>query len=101
MTIQKLHLPDTGKSITLFAMAALIGGLGWSGNSTLHFLALLYPFVYIHSRRRLDTLSAVFYYAASTWPVIPGISRSHKIKSGEFLRAAFIPRAPSRAMVTS
>jgi len=72
MTIQKLHLPDTGKSITLFAMTALIGGLGWSGNPALHFLALLYPFVYIHSRRRLDTLSAVFYYAASTWPIIPG-----------------------------
>ena len=50
----------------------MIGGLGWSGNPTLHFLALLYPFVYIHSRRRLDTLSAVFYCAASTWPVIPG-----------------------------
>ena len=72
MTIQKLHLPDTGNSVALFAIAALIGGLGWSGNPTLHFLALLYPFVYIYSRRRLDTLSAVFYYAASTWPIIPG-----------------------------
>ena len=72
MTIQKLHLPDTGNSVALFAIAALIGGLGWSGNPTLHFLAILYPFVYILSRRRLDTLSAVFYYAASTWPIIPG-----------------------------
>jgi multisubunit Na+/H+ antiporter MnhE subunit len=72
MIIQKLHLPDTGNSVALFAIAALIGGLGWSGNPTLHFLALLYPFVYIYSRRRLDTLSAVFYYAASTWPIIPG-----------------------------
>jgi hypothetical protein len=72
MTIQKLHLPDTGNSIAPFAIAALIGGLGWSGNPALHFLALLYPFVYIHSRRRLDTLSAVFYYASSTWPIIPG-----------------------------
>lgn len=72
MTLQKLHLPDTGNSIALFAIAALIGGLGWGGNPALHFLALLYPFVYIHSRRRLDTLSAVFYYASSTWPIIPG-----------------------------
>ncbi len=72
MTIQKLHLPDTGNSIALFSIAALIGGLGWGGNPALHFLALLYPFVYIHSRRRLDTLSAVFYYASSTWPVILG-----------------------------
>jgi hypothetical protein len=72
MTIQKLHLPDTGNSIALFSIAALIGGLGWGGNPALHFLALLYPFVYIHSRRRLDTLSAVFYYASSTWPIIPG-----------------------------
>jgi hypothetical protein len=72
MIILKLHLPDTGNSIALFAIAALIGGLGWSGNPALHFLALLYPFVYIHSRRRLDTLSVVFYYASSTWPIIPG-----------------------------
>ena len=72
MTIQKLHLSDTGNSIALFAIAALIGGLGWSGNPALHFLALLYPFAYTYSRRRLDTISAVFYYAASTWPVIPG-----------------------------
>jgi hypothetical protein len=72
MTIQKLHLPDTGNSIALFSIAALSGGLGWGGNPALHFLALLYPFVYIHSRRRLDTLSAVFYCASSTWPIIPG-----------------------------
>jgi len=72
MTIQKLHLPDTGNSIALFAIATLIGGLGWSGNPALHFMALLYPFVYIHSRRRFDTLSAAFYYAASTLPVISG-----------------------------
>ena len=72
MILQKVHLPDTGNSIALFSIAALIGGLGWGGNPALHFLALLYPFVYIHSRRRFDTLSAVFYYAASTWPIIPG-----------------------------
>lgn len=72
MTVQKLRLADNGNSIALFAIAALIGGLGWSGKPTLHFLALLYPFVYIHARRRLDTLSAIFYNAASTWPVIPG-----------------------------
>jgi hypothetical protein len=72
MTIQKLRLADNGNSIALFTVAALIGGLGWSGNHALHFLALLYPFVYIQSRRRLDALSAMFYYAASTWPVIAG-----------------------------
>ena len=72
MNLQKLHFSDTANSIAVFAVSALIGGLGWSGNPALHFLALLYPFVYIHSRRRLDTISAVFYYAASTWPIIPG-----------------------------
>jgi len=72
MILQERHLPDNGNSIALFAIAVLIGGLGWSGKPTLHFLALLYPFVYIHARRRLDTLSAIFYNAASTWPVIPG-----------------------------
>lgn len=72
MKLQKLHLSDTANSIALFSIAALVGGLGWSGNPALHFLALLYPFVYIHARRRLDTIGAVFYYAASTWPIIPG-----------------------------
>jgi len=79
MTIEKLHLPDTGNSVALFAIASLIGGLGWSGNPTLHFLALLYPFVYIYSRRRLDTLSAVFYYAASTWPISSYEAKRRKI----------------------
>ena len=72
MTILKLRLPDNGNSIALFTAAAIIGGLGWSGKPALHLLALLYPFLYIHARRRLDTLSAIFYYAASTWPIIPG-----------------------------
>ena len=72
MNLRNLHLSDTANTIVVFAASALIGGLGWSGNPALHFLALLYPFVYIQSRRRLDTVSAVFYYAASTWPVIPG-----------------------------
>ena len=72
MNLQKLHWSDTANSIAVFTVSVLIGGLGWSGNPALHFLALLYPFVYIHLRRRLDTLSAVFYYAASTWPIIPG-----------------------------
>lgn len=72
MIFAKPKWPETTNTISLFAIAGLVGGLGWSGNSALHFLALLYPFVYIHASRRLDTLSAAFYYAASTWPVIPG-----------------------------
>jgi hypothetical protein len=59
-------------TVLLFLFSAVIGGLGWSGNPALHFLALLYPFVYTLAHRRLDTISAGFYYAASTWPVIPG-----------------------------
>ena len=72
MRIRELRSSDPVNTVLLFSISAVIGGLGWSGNPTLHFLALLYPFVYIHSRRRLDALSAVFYYSASTWPVIPG-----------------------------
>ena len=72
MTIQKPRLSDNVNSFFLFAISAIVGGLGWSGNATVHFLALLYPFIYMYSRRRLDTLSAVVYYASSTWPVIPG-----------------------------
>ena len=71
MRIRELQWSDTVNTVLLFSVSAVIGGIGWSGHPSVHFLALLYPFVYIHSRRRLDTLSAVFYYAASTWPVIP------------------------------
>ena len=56
----------------LFACSATIGGAGWSGNPALNYLALLFPFVYLQSRSRLDSLCAVFYYAAATWNVIPG-----------------------------
>ena len=72
MRIRELRSSAPVNTVLLFSISAVIGGLSWSGNPTLHFLALLYPFVYIHSRRRLDTVSAVFYYAASTWPIIPG-----------------------------
>jgi hypothetical protein len=72
MRIRELQWSDPVNSVLLFSTSVAIGRFGWSGNPALHFLALLYPFVYIHSRRRLDALSAVFYYAASTWPVIPG-----------------------------
>jgi hypothetical protein len=72
MRIRELQWSDTVNTVLLFSVSAMIGGIGWSGHPSVHFLALLYPFVYIHSRRRLDTLCAVFYNAASTWPVIPG-----------------------------
>jgi len=60
------------RTALLFVIAALFGGAGWSGRPTPHCFALLFPFLYLQSRRRLDSLSALFYYAAATWPVIPG-----------------------------
>ena len=53
-------------------VAAVLGGAGWSGRPNLHFLALLYPFLYLQSRTRFETLSAVAYQAAATWAVVPG-----------------------------
>jgi len=64
--------PAQARTAILFAISAAIGGAGWSGDPALNYLALLFPFVYLHSRRRLDSLCAVFYYAAATWSVIPG-----------------------------
>ena len=60
------------RRMSLFGAAAALGAAGWCGNPLLNLCALLYPFVYVHSRRRSDTLSAVFYYAVATWSVIPG-----------------------------
>jgi hypothetical protein len=52
-----------------------MGAAGWSGVPQLHYVALLYPFLYLHSRRRRDSLSSVFYYAAATWSVLPASAR--------------------------
>ena len=61
-----------GRAVMLFAAAALIGFLGWSGVARLSWISLLYPFLYLQSRSRLEAFSAVFYYAGATWSVIPG-----------------------------
>jgi len=70
--IPSIHLPAQARTAVLFATSAALGGAGWSGDPALNYLALLFPFVYLHSRRRLDSLCAVFYYAAASWSVIPG-----------------------------
>ena len=62
-------------TVLLVSLGGVLGGIGWSGLPSLNYLAILYPFVYLQSRRRLDSLSAVSYYAASTWAVVPA-SRS-------------------------
>ena len=63
---------SAGRLVILFAAAALIGFLGWSGVARLNWISLLYPFLYLQSRSRLEALSAMFYYAGATWSVIPG-----------------------------
>ncbi len=70
--IPSIHLPAQARTAILFTASAAIGGSAWSGESALNCFALLFPFVYLHSRRRLDTLCAVSYYAAATWSVFPG-----------------------------
>jgi hypothetical protein len=71
-TMPSISLSAQARTAILFASSAAIGGAGWSGDSALNCFALLFPFVYLHSRRRFDSLCAVFYYAAATWSVIPG-----------------------------
>jgi hypothetical protein len=71
------HLPSIQispnvRTTLLFAAAFVFGAAGWSGKPSLNFMALLYPFVYLQSRRRLDALSSALYYAGATWSVIPG-----------------------------
>jgi hypothetical protein len=67
-----ITLPAHTRTAILFAFSGAIGAVGWSGNSALNYFALLFPFVYLQSRSRLDSLCAFFYYAAATWSVIPG-----------------------------
>jgi len=70
--------------VLLFAVAFAFGIAGWSGKPSLNLLALLYPFVYLQSRCRLDALSSALYYAGATWSVIPG-SESFFGTRGNFL----------------
>src|SRR5271167_1959954 len=60
------------RTTLLFVAAFAFGTAGWSSKPSLNLLALLYPFVYLQSRRRLDALSSALYYAGATWSVIPG-----------------------------
>jgi hypothetical protein len=60
------------RTALLSAAAFALGAAGWSGRPFLNFMALLYPVLYLQSRRRLDTLSSALYYAGATWSVIPG-----------------------------
>ena len=53
---------------------AVIGSLGWSGSTHWAWISLVVPFLYLQSRRRLDTILATFYYAGATWSVVPGAS---------------------------
>ena len=67
-----LRISPNIRTALLFAAGFAFGAAGWSGKPYLNFLALLYPFVYLQSRRRLDALSSALYYAGATWSVIPG-----------------------------
>jgi hypothetical protein len=60
------------RTTSLYVCAAVIGGLGWSGSLHLAWISLVFPFLYLQSLRRLDTLLAAFYYAGATWSVMPG-----------------------------
>ncbi len=71
-----------GRVVILFAAAALIGLLGWSGVARVSWISLLYPFLYLQSRSRLEALSALFYYAGATWSVIPGAAVFFGAKAG-------------------
>lgn len=70
--LHSLRISPNLRTALLFGVAFAFGTAGWSGKPSLNLLALLYPFVYLQSRRRLDALSSALYYAGATWSVIPG-----------------------------
>ncbi len=49
-----IRISQNRRTVLLFAAAFVFGAAGWSGKTSLNFLALLYPFVYLQSRRRID-----------------------------------------------
>src|ERR1700733_12987484 len=70
--LRSVRISPNLRTALLFAVASAFGTAGWSGKPSLNLLALLYPFVYLQSRRRLDAFSCALYYAGATWSVIPG-----------------------------
>jgi hypothetical protein len=58
--IPNFPLSAPARTASLYVISAALGGAGWSGVSSLNYFALLFPFVYLQSRRRLDSLCAVF-----------------------------------------
>ena len=68
----RLRLSPDGRTIIICIAAFVSGFIAWSGKPSLNYLALLYPFIYLHSQRRLDASSSLIYYASATWSVIPG-----------------------------
>ena len=70
--LPSLRISPNLRTALLFAFAFAFGTAGWSGKPSLNLVALLYPFVYLQSRRRLDALTSALYYAGATWSVIPG-----------------------------
>ena len=83
------------RTALLFAAAFAFGAAGWSGKPSLNFLALLYPFVYLQSRRRLDALSSALYYAGATWSVIPGSESFFGTGGNLLLASAHLGRSSS------
>jgi hypothetical protein len=61
-----IRISPNRRTALLFVAAFALGAAGWSGKPSLNFLALLYPFVYLQSRRRMDALSSAVYYAGAT-----------------------------------
>ena len=70
-----LRISPNLRTALISAAAFAFGALGWSGRPCLNFMTLLYPLMYLQSRRRLDALSSALYYAGATWSVIPGSER--------------------------
>jgi apolipoprotein N-acyltransferase len=59
-------------AIWLVVLSGTIGGLGWSGELSLSWLPLLFPFVYsLMSRKRYAAAAAAAYYGAATHPIVP------------------------------
>ena len=72
MRIRGLQQSDTVYSVLLFSVLRRYWRPWLERQSSSAFSCPALPIRLHASHRRLDTLSAGFYYAASTWPVIPG-----------------------------
>jgi hypothetical protein len=80
----------TRRTLASLASTAACGAIGWSGRAGALPLTILFPAVFLIQRDRKSAYAvALVYYAASTWPLVPGANTFFGPHSNRWLGVGF------------